>query len=162
MRSPQNLSDRSACTQAIAKAAAQLKDIVQRDGPSAYHARVPLLSVDEVLRRERPISDAGDLECGQVVVCERQPRWRISSRLNAFRNMDAGISYHFFLHFSDDTVEKICLGLQMLAWAGLSAGAGKSGFRSHVDIITKQDDRVLEDLRNLRRSGRLESHIDPR
>ena len=39
---PADLSDRSACADKIAKVAAHLKDIVQREGPSPYHARVPL------------------------------------------------------------------------------------------------------------------------
>ncbi len=97
---PANLQDRSACAQAIAEVAAQLKDIVQREGPSAYHARVPLLSVDEVFRRERPRSDGGELDDGQVVVLDRQPRAEIWRVRQVRRNMDNGTSYHYFFYFS--------------------------------------------------------------
>src|SRR5208337_2448458 len=70
---PADLTDRSACAKAIAGAAANLKDIIQRMGPRPFHDRVPLLSVDEVFKRERPQSDGGDLVDGRVVVCDTQP-----------------------------------------------------------------------------------------
>lgn len=152
---PANLQDRFACAQAIAKVAAQLKDIVQREGPSGYHARVPLLSVDEMFRREQPRSDGGDLEDGQVVVLERQPWPDIGRAKQVRRNMDNGTSYHYFLYFSDDTVEKMCQALQIIAWAGVGGAAEASDFTSRVDTMRTNHDRVLDDLRGLCESGRL-------
>jgi hypothetical protein len=146
---PENLSDRAACAQAIARVAAQLKDIVQRDGPSPYHERVPLLSFDEVFRRERPSSDGGDLVDGKVVVLDTQPLADVPRVELVRRNMDQGTSYHYFLLFSNDTVEKICQALQMIAWAGVGGAPGASDFRSRVETIKNQQDRVLQDLRRL-------------
>ena len=156
---PANLQDRAACAQAIAKDAAQLKDIVQREGPSAYHSRVPLLSVDEVFRRERPRSDGGDLEDGQVVVLDRQPWADIGRAMQVRRNMDSGTSYHYFLYFSDDTVEKMCQALQIIAWAGVGGAAETSDFTSRVDTMRNKHDRVLDDLRDLCESGRLRASL---
>lgn len=148
-KEPGNLLDRSECAEKIAKVAAQLKDIVQREGPSAYHERLPLLSVDELFRRERPRSDGGSLEDGKVIVVDTQP-WADAGRAKLVRhNMEQGTSYHYFLHFSSDTLKKICLGLQMIAWAGVGGGAGASDFQSRVDTIKNNKDRVLEDLRGL-------------
>jgi hypothetical protein len=152
---PENLTDRSACAQAIAKVAAQLKDVVQRDGPSPYHARLPLLSVDEVFRLERPRSDGGDLVDGQVVVLDTQP-WADVGRAEVVRhNMDNGTSYRYFLSFSDDTIKKICQALQIIVWAGIGGAAGASDFRSRVEVIRNKKDRVLDDLRGLCQNGLL-------
>ena len=152
---PANLSDRSACAQVTARVAAQLKDVVQRQGPSPYHARVPLLSVDELFRRERPRSEGGDLEAGQVIVFDTQP-WADVERAELLRrNLDNGTSYHYFLLFSDDTIEKLSLALQMLAWAGVGGAVGASDFRSRVDAIRNNKDRILDDLRGLCETGLL-------
>jgi Predicted nucleotide-binding protein containing TIR-like domain len=156
---PANLQDRFECAQAIAKVAAHLKDIVQREGPSAYHARVPLLSVEEVFRRERPRSEGGDLEDGQVVVLDRQPWADIGRAKQVRRNMDNGTSYHYFLYFSDDTVEKICQALQIIAWAGVRSAEQASDFSARVDTIRNNRDRVLADLRNLCEGGRLRASL---
>jgi hypothetical protein len=143
---PADLADRSVCAKAIAKVAADVKDIIQREGPLAYHARVPLLSVEEVFRRERLRSDGGDLTDGQVVVCDMQP-WAEIGRAELFRhNMDNGTSYHCFFYFSDDTIQKICQTLQMMAWAGLGDAGEATGFNTRTNKITKQKDRVLGDL----------------
>jgi len=152
---PADLADRSLCAKAIAKVAAEVKDIIQREGPLAYHARVPLLSVEEVFRRERPRSDGGDLTDGQVVVCDMQP-WAEIGRAGLFRhNMDNGTSYHCFFYFCDDTIEKICQTLQMMAWAGLGDAGEANDFNTRTNKITKQKDRVLADLWDLCQSGQL-------
>ena len=101
---PADLTDRSACAKAIAVAAANLKDIIQRMGPRPFHDRVPLLSVDELFKLERPQSDGGDLVDGRVVVCDTQP-WAEVGRAELFRhNMDNGTGYFCFFCFSSDTV----------------------------------------------------------
>jgi predicted nucleotide-binding protein len=71
---PADLSNLSECAQKIRRVATQLKQVVQQGGPSAHHSRLPLLSVDELFRLERPRSDGGDLEDGQVVVLDTQPK----------------------------------------------------------------------------------------
>ena len=152
---PGNLLDRSECAKKIAKVAADLKDIVQREGPSAYHEQVPLLSVDEVFRRERPRSEGGNLENGKVVVVDTQPWAEVGRAELVRRNMDNLTSYHYFFRFSDDTVQKICLSLQMVAWAKVRGAAGESDFQSRVDKIKNNKDRVLDDLHNLCQSNLL-------
>ena len=124
-KEPSNLQDRKACTDAIRQVAAELKNIIQRDGPSPHHATLPVLSVDEVFRRERPISEGGELAGGDVVVCDTQPWAEISLVATVRHNMDNGTSYQYFLYFSDDTVEKICQSLQIISWAGLTGQPDK-------------------------------------
>jgi hypothetical protein len=153
-KEPANLGDHLECARAITKVAGELKSIVQREGPSGYHTRLPLLSVEEVFRRERPRSEGGDLSGGEVVVCDVQPAADVARAEIVRHNMDNGTSYHYFFQFSDDTVEKLCQALQMIAWAGVG-GAGPSDFRSRVDAITGKKDRVLDDLRTLCRTGLL-------
>jgi hypothetical protein len=153
---PVDLTDRSACAEAIASVAAQLKDAIQKEGPCPYHARVPLLSVDEVFKRE------GSLTPGQVVVCDTQPWAEIERMAVVRRNMDAGIRYHGFFYSCDDTVEKICQALQMIVLAGGGGGGGgrqaenvnknhqPSSAVSRVETIKSEKDRILNDLRFLR------------
>jgi hypothetical protein len=69
--------------------------------------------------------------------------------------MDNGTSYRYFLSYSDDTVEKICQALQIIVWAGIGGAAGASDFRSRVEVIRTQKDRVLADLRGLCQNGLL-------
>ena len=124
-------------------------------GPRPFHDRVPLLSVDEVFKRERPQSDGGDLVDCRVVVCDTQP-WAEVGRAELFRrNMDNGTGYYCFFCFSDDTIEKICLTLQMIAWAGLGEAKGANDFRARVERVTKEKVRVLSELRDICQSGLL-------
>jgi hypothetical protein len=152
---PANLSDRSECAHAIITAAAQIKTSVQQTGPSASHARLPLLSIDEFFRLERPRSEGGDLVDGQVVVLDTQPWGDVERAEQVRRNMENGTSYHYFLHFSDDTVEKICQALQVIVLAGIAGVAGAADYRSRVNTIRNNKDRVLDDLRGLCRNGLL-------
>jgi hypothetical protein len=69
--------------------------------------------------------------------------------------MENGTSYHYFLHFSEDTVEKMCQALQVIVWAGIAGVEGAPDFRSRVDTIKNNKDRVLDDLRSLCRNGLL-------
>ena len=136
-KEPSDLRDRKACTDAIRQAAAQLKNIIQRDGPSPRHTTLPVLSVDEVFRRERPISEGGELVGGNVVVCDTQPWAEITLAVTVRRNMDHGTRYLYFLYFSDDTVEKICQCLQIISWAGLTSATGEADYKSRLGTISK-------------------------
>jgi hypothetical protein len=143
------------CARAIIQAAAQIKTSVQQMGPSASHARLPLLSIDELFKLERPRAEGGDLVNGQVVVLDTQPWGDVVRAEQVRRNMENGTSYHYFLHFSEDTVEKMCQALQVIVWAGIAGVEGAPDFRSRVDTIKNNKDRVLDDLRSLCRNGLL-------
>ena len=70
---PADLSDPAACEKAVASVAAELKEKIAQQGNSPYYARVANLSIPEVWRRERHFSEGGDLQQGEVVVCDTQP-----------------------------------------------------------------------------------------
>ncbi len=152
---PADLGDRAACEEAVAVVAATLKDIMQKEGLFAYHGQLPLLSVEDLFRRERPVSDRGDLMEDQVVVVDNQPTVEIGRAEQVRRNMDSGIRYHGFFYFSDDTVEKICQALQMIVWAGIAGVAGSSDFGARVATIKDNKDRVLGKLQDLCRNRQL-------
>lgn len=150
---PTDLLDRQACAEAIRGAAAQLKDIVQKAGTFPKHAALTLLSVDELFRREQPISEGGDLQAGNVVVSETQPWAELSRPIAVRRNIDCGISYQYFFFFSDDTIEKICQSLQVIAWAGITgATAGRSDFNARVDTVQQHKDQMRATTRPRRSS----------
>jgi hypothetical protein len=69
--------------------------------------------------------------------------------------MDNGTRYQYFLYFSEDTVEKICQSLQIISWAGLGSATGAADFRSRLDTIRNQSDRVVSDMLDICRSGSL-------
>jgi len=154
-KEPSDLRDRKACTDAIRQAAAQLKNNIQRDGPLPAHTILPVLSVDEVFRRERPISERGELVGGNVVVCDTQPWAEIRFAVTVRRNMDHGTRYLYFLYFSDDTVQKICQSLQNISWAGLTTATGEADYKSRLGTIQSHSDRVVSDMEDICRSGKL-------
>jgi predicted nucleotide-binding protein len=157
-KEPADLADRTSCGEAVAAVAATLKDIMQKEGPFAYHGRrLHLLSVEEVLRREQPVSDRGDLREDQVVVVDSQPTAEVGRAEQVRRNMDSGNSYHCFFYLSDNTIEKVCQILQMIVWAGMhgAAQAKDADFRARLDSIKDNKDLVLGQLRDLCRNDRL-------
>lgn len=154
-KEPLDLSDRDACAEAIKSVSAAMKDSVQRAGKSARYERLPILSIDDVLLRERPQSDGGDLREGQVVVCDLQPNPGAGPALQVRRNLDSGVSYIYFLHFTDDTLDKIFQGLQMLVAGGSDASAKAADFSSRLETIEREKARVLDDLRMICRARSL-------
>jgi hypothetical protein len=122
---------------------------MQKEGPFAYHGRLPLLSLEDLFKRERPVADGGDLREDQVVVVDNQPTAEIGRAEQVRRNIASGNSYHCFFYFSDDTVEKICQILQMIVWTKIADAAGASDFGPRLDTIKNNKDRVLGELRDL-------------
>ena len=84
---------------------------------------------------------------GQVVVLDTQPWGDVERAEQVRRNMENGTSYHYFLHFSDDTVEKICQALQVIVWTGIAGVAGAPDYKSRIETIRNNKDHVLDDLR---------------
>ena len=148
-REPTDLTDRIACAQASSEVSMVLRDIVQREGRSSFHARVPLLSIEELFQRERPYSQGGDLREGEVIVCDTQPRAGVELALQIRNNIDRGINYYYFLHFSDDTFDKIFQAMQVILVAGAGGAGHAMDFNARVDMIKKEKDRILDDLRSI-------------
>jgi hypothetical protein len=143
---PADLTDLAACEKAVASVAAELKARVAQQGRSPYYIRVPNLSIAEVWQKERHISEGGELQQGDVVVCDTQPMPLESLAIQVRRNMDNAISYTYFLHFSVDTIEKICRSLQVILVAGVAGTDRASDFTSRMSVVRSERDRVLEDL----------------
>jgi hypothetical protein len=153
---PADLTDPAACEKAVASVAAELKDRIAQQGNSPYYVRVPNLSIAEVLRKERHFSEGGELQQGEVVVCDTQPMPQESLAVQVRRNMDNAICYTYFLYFSIDTIEKICRSLQVILVAGVAGAEPASDFASRMSVVKSQKDRVLEDLRNICHCKRLQ------
>lgn len=132
-----------------------LKDNVRRQGRSPYYVRVPNLSVAEVWRRERHRSEGGDLQQGEVVVCDTQPMAGDDLAAQVRRNMDHAINYFYFLSFSVDTIEKICQSLHVILVAGVAGAEQASDFTARMSVIKTKKDRVLDDLRSICHNRRL-------
>jgi hypothetical protein len=152
---PSDLVNRAACSKAVEQVAAALKTIVQRDGPAPSHENVPLISSEEVFRRERIRDDGGDLDGGQVVVVDHQPSTAIGRAELIRKNLDDGVSYFYFLLFNEDTVEKICLSLQIVAWLGVNKSGAQSDFQTRIDALSRSKADVVDYLSGLCRNGQL-------
>jgi hypothetical protein len=153
---PADLTDFAACEKAVATVAAKLKYKIGQQGSSPYYVRVPNLTTTEVWRKERHFSEGGELEQGEVVVCETQPLPQESLAIQVRRNMDNAISYTYFLYFSVDTIEKICRSLQVILVAGVADAELASDFTSRTNVVKSQKARVLEDLRSICHYKRLQ------
>jgi predicted nucleotide-binding protein len=155
---PRDLADITDCKRAIADVAANLKDKVLRTGILGIRKHVPLLSVNEVFSKERPKEDGGDLLEGQVVVCDLQPLAPAELAGQVSRNLDCGISYLYFLYFSEDTIEKMCKALQVIL-------IGKIGETANVEtrskIIQEEKTRILDNLQRICRTGSLRVSLIP-
>ncbi len=149
---PGDLNDREACARAMRDVSAVLKDKVQGMGKLPRGERVPLLTIDEVFARERPQCDGGDLREGQVVVCDLQPMIDPVRLSQIRRNLDYGTSYFCFFSFSEDTIERTCQSLQAILICQDSSTGSSTDFNARVDIIKKDKDRLLKDLREICRS----------
>ncbi len=115
------MTDPNACAKAVASVATVLKNNIRQQGTSPYYTKVPTLSVAEIWQRERHRSLGGDLEQGEVIVCDTQPMAQEELAVQVRVNMDHAISYTYFLYFSVDTVEKICQSLQVILAAGVTS-----------------------------------------
>ncbi len=152
---PADLTDPTMCANTIAEVAVELKGRLQQMGRSPYYIRVPNLSIAEVWQRERHHSEGGDLQEGEVVVCDTQPMPQEELAIQVRRNMDLGISYTYFLHFCVDTVEKLCQSLQVISVAGVAGVDQASDFTARINIIKNEASRVLDDLERICRDRRL-------
>jgi hypothetical protein len=152
---PADLSDRRACAQAFAPVAAVLKKMMQSKGRAPFHASVPLLSFAELFQRERPLLEGGDLREGQVIVCDTQPLAGVQYALQVYQNMKSGISYRYFLLFTDDSLDRVFQSLQVMSVAGAGGAGSATDFLARVGIIKKESARVLEVLRDMCSSGSL-------
>ena len=146
---PPDLTDPNACANAIASVARVLKEKIAKPGSSLYYVRVPNISIAEVWRRERPSSEGGDLQQGEVVVCDTQPMPQQGLAVQVRRNMDNAISYTYFLYFSVDTIEKICQSLQVILVSGVAGAEQASDFNARMSIVKREKERVLDDLRSI-------------
>jgi Predicted nucleotide-binding protein containing TIR-like domain len=148
-KEPADLEDRAACEEAVTVVASTLKNVMQKEGLFAYHGRLPLLSVEDLFRRERPLSDGGDLTEDQVVLVDNQPTVEIPRAEQIRRNIDSGVRYHCCFYFSDNTVEKVCQALQMIVWVAMPRVAGSSDWGARVATIKDNRERVLTELQDL-------------
>jgi hypothetical protein len=153
---PADLTDLAACEKAVESIVIELKPKISQQGKSQYYARVATLSISEIWRRERHFSEGGELQQGDVVVCDTQPLPQETLAVQVRRNIDKAINYTYFLYFSVDTIEKICRSLQVILVAGVADAKLACDFASRMSIVKTQKDRVLDDLRSICHYKRLQ------
>ena len=147
---PPDLSNEAACVQAMAPVAAALHARVRNKGRSTFHARIPLSSISDLFKLERPTNEGGHLrDCANVVVCDTQPMAGVEPALQVRRNMDRQVSYHYFLYLTDDCIDKTCQALQTMAVAGVGHPDVVIDFNSRVNVVKEKRAEVVSDLRSL-------------
>jgi hypothetical protein len=108
--------------------------------------------MEEIWHRERPRSEGGELRGGDVVVCDTQPIPDEELAALVRRNLDSGISYTYFLHFSPDSIEKVCQCLQLILASGSES---VPNFQERINRIRNEKDRILDDFLNICRERKL-------
>jgi hypothetical protein len=152
---PEDLSNSDECAKAMVSVAVDLTIKMELQEFSPYYVRVPTLSVAALWRRERHRSVGGELQQGEVVVCDTQPLAQEELAVQVRRNMDYRISYTYFLHFSVDTIEKFCQSLQVILVAGVTGSEQVTDYKARMNIVMQRKDCVLEDLQDICRNGKL-------
>lgn len=140
---PANLSDRQACADATRKVSGDIKDGIQRMGRISTHARLCLLSAEDVFRRERPVAEGGDLREGMVVICDVQPLGGAQLAAEVGRNLKNGISYVYFLHLNDDTIEKVFQALQIILVTGVDSTVTITDFSARLKAVREKREDIL-------------------
>lgn len=143
---PPDLADRAACASAVRTVGMVMKERIQKLGRPVAEQRVPILPLTEVFRRERAKADGGDLLEGQVVVCDLQPHTGADGVLQVGRNLRRGVSYLYFLHFADDTMDKILQGLQVVAATDDEADGPAPDFEGRLVALRVRPQQALERL----------------
>lgn len=144
-----DLTNRTLCTEAILDIGEQLKNVVGHVGRMPSRRIGPLLSVDEMFNRERPLSDGGDLTESQIIVCDVQPMSRADLGARVRRNIDQGLSYVYFLANDKSIIQKFIQSLQMVLVAGLSKTEESLGFRERLELVKAEKTRILGDLKRI-------------
>jgi predicted nucleotide-binding protein with TIR-like domain len=158
---PSLLQDRQACGEAMHRVVPLLKNRMQEQGPSAFHGRLPVLTIEELLRREAPVSEKGDLTEDRVLVMDDQPSLDINHADRILRNLDDGSSYHYLFTCSEPTIKKTMEFLQIIV-CGTALDAAKALDPNARSVtIAKDKDKVLSGLKELSNSGRLRFTLLP-
>jgi hypothetical protein len=145
---PENLADKLACNKSIAPAAREIAERVRRVGLSQREYCVPTMSPHEVWQRERLRADGGDLEVGEIVVCDTQPTPDEKLIAQVRHNIDKGIRYTYFFSFGRDSIEKVCQALQVIMVPGGSADSIPD-FNQRADTIRSEKARILRDMKQI-------------
>jgi hypothetical protein len=154
-REPADLTDTDECAKAIARVGEVLEDRISQKGTAPYQVRVPTLSVAQLWQRERPQSEGGELQPGEVIVCDTQPIPQDELAVQLRANIDHQIHYTYFLYLTVDTIEKICQALQVILVAGVAAPEQAINPTARMSIIKENKDRVLDDFSRICQNRKL-------
>jgi hypothetical protein len=152
---PADLTDPDECAKAIASVAKVLDDSISQKGTAPYQVRVPTLSVAQLWQRERPQSAGGELQPGEVIVCDTQPIPQDELAVQLRANIEHEIHYTYFLYFTVDTIEKICQALQVILVAGVASREQALNPTARMSIIEEKKDRILADFRRICQNRKL-------
>jgi hypothetical protein len=148
-KEPADLTDPAECAKAISSVAKVLHDSISQKGAAPYQVRVPTLSVAQLWHRERPQSEGGELQPGEVIVCDTQPIPQDELAVQLRANIEHEIHYTYFLYFTVDTIEKICQALQVILVAGVASREQALDPTARMSIIDEKKDRILNDFRRI-------------
>jgi len=127
-----------------------------RDLPSRYGStQLPVLTFAEVFDRERLYYEGGDLYEGTVLVCDTQTHPNIEYPRQVFQNIQNGISYLYFLFFTEDSLARLVQGLHVLASGMVTDGNLALDFQQRNNAVLQNKERVLRGLRAICEQGRL-------
>jgi hypothetical protein len=146
---PSNLSDPTACKNAIMSPSTRIKSSVYDQRASPIIGR--LLSQESLLAKARKTYEGGELFEGQVVVASIQPlELSYEAALQVRNNLDGNIRYVYFLPGDQDGAEKISQLLQLVLLARLLGSSEEAAhFESRRERVANNLPKIMEDLKQI-------------
>lgn len=144
---PAKLSDCEGCARAMAELAMKLEGLFASAAVTGHRASVPLLTIEDLFKREQPRSQHGDLREGLVMVCDVQPHAGDQFAVQVGTNIRNGINYLYFLHYCEDTIEQIFRSLQIILVSSVEPNARVSDLQSRRDVVKSKGPAIVEALR---------------
>jgi hypothetical protein len=152
---PDNLDDFETCRKSIDDSPVidDILQIIQEKG-RFEQKRLIILSFDDLLEKERPKTNKGELESGPVVYLIDQPmqvNFEVAQQIRD--NLRYGLDYFYFLPATEYVAVKICELLQMIILADFAETA--ENFDIRKKMIRENKEKIEENLKDVIYSNNL-------
>jgi hypothetical protein len=163
---PDDLADHDQCKKALGEGSTEITKLVRQRGGKIRQASPPLLSYEEILKKER--LDKGDLKKSDqkntiVMVFDTLPIESFAWAIQIKENLDNGVKYFYFFHAEANGARRICRLLQMIMLADSLKNDLQKGesFQDCYEKIKEYKDQVIKNLEKICEEDSLNIYFIP-